>query len=129
MTRPATESETKAAITCQVLRKTELRDLGSNPSRADHNKKGNMKEPENITGIPAIAKGFIDGMREAIRNKWYEAATGCFLRAVTNYQTAEACKEAGFTDAAVHFANRSVYYLAQGCYCLAQVEASKCRLK
>lgn len=88
-----------------------------------------MNEPEVMAGLPPFARGVIQGMRAAIRDKWHEAATGFFLRAVTNYQTGEACKEAGFTNAAIHFASRSVYYLAQGLYCLGQVEASDARLK
>lgn len=83
-----------------------------------------MKEPEEIAGLPPFARGFIQGMRAAVRDKWHEAATGFFLRAVTNYQTGEACRDAGFTDASIHFASRSVYYLAQGLYCLGQREAS-----
>lgn len=82
-----------------------------------------MNEPEELAGLPPFARGVIQGMRAAIRDKWNEAATGFFLRVVTNYQTGEACRVAGFTDASIHFASRSVYYLAQGMYCLGQFEA------
>lgn len=79
---------------------------------------------EEIEELPPFAQRVIEGMRQAIRAKWHEAAMAFLLRTVTNYQTAEACKEAGFTDAAIHFAKRSVYYLAQGIYCLAQMNAA-----
>lgn len=84
-----------------------------------------MSEPEEQRELSPFAQRAIEGMRAAVRAKWYEAAMGFFFRAVTNYQTGEACREAGFTDAALHFANRCAYYLAQGLYCLAQVESPK----
>jgi hypothetical protein len=84
-----------------------------------------MGEPEDIAALPPIARGFIEGMQQAVRQKWHEAAVGFLLRAVTNYQTGEACRDAGLRDATIHFLNRSLYYLAQGIYCLGQSERYK----
>lgn len=79
--------------------------------------------------LPAFAQRAIEGMRQAVRQKWFEAAHGFLCRAVTNYQAGNACREAGFTDAAAYFATRSAYYIAQGLYCLGQMNAVDERLK
>lgn len=74
-------------------------------------------EPEDITGLPAFAQGMIDGMRQAVRQKWYEAVTAYFARAIINHEVAQACQCAGFHDANVYFAQKAIWLLAQGVDC------------
>lgn len=74
-------------------------------------------EPEDITFFPAFAQGVIDGMRQATRQKWYEAVTTYFARAIINHEVAQACRTAGFHDASVYFAQKAIWCLAQGVDC------------
>lgn len=76
-----------------------------------------MNEPEDITGIPAVYRGFVDGMRQAIKQKWYEAVTTYFARAIINSEVALACRDAGFHDASVYFTQKAIWLLAQGVDC------------
>lgn len=77
-----------------------------------------MIEPEDITGIPAFAQGVIDGMRQAIRQKWYEAAMTFLARAVINKDVAVTCGEAGFDEAMIFHRNKAAWLLAQALGCL-----------
>lgn len=74
-------------------------------------------EPEDITGIPAVYRGFVEGMRQATKQKWREAVTAYFARAIINNEVALACQAAGFHDASVYFAQKSIWLLAQGVDC------------
>jgi hypothetical protein len=75
-------------------------------------------EPEDITGLPAFARGMIDGMRQATKQKWYEAAMTFFSRAIINRAVFIECQSAGLADAAKYFENRTLYFIAQGFWCL-----------
>lgn len=77
-------------------------------------------EPEDITHIPALYQGIIDGMRQATRQKWYEAGTAFFARAMVNKDVAIACGEAGFSEAMVFFCNKAAWLPAQGLACFAE---------
>jgi hypothetical protein len=76
-----------------------------------------MKEPEDITALPPFFQGVIDGMRQATREKWYEAVSTYFARAIINNEVALACRAAGFNDASVYFAQKAIWLLAQGVDC------------
>lgn len=78
-----------------------------------------MNEPEDITALPAFAQGVIDGMREATRQKWYEAAVTFFSRAIINRDVSVECQVAGFDEARHHFEQRTLYFIAEGFRCLA----------
>jgi len=77
-------------------------------------------EPEDITGLPAFARGMIDGMRQATKQKWTEAATTFFARAMINKDVAIACGEAGFSEAMIFHRNKAAWLLAQAIACVAQ---------
>lgn len=79
-----------------------------------------MIEPEDITGIPAFARGIVEGMRQATKQKWIEAATAFFARAIINKNVAVACGEAGFSESMVFHRNKAAWLLAQALNCLAQ---------
>lgn len=74
-------------------------------------------EPEDITGIPTVYRGFVDGMRQTTRQKWHEAVTIYFARAIINHEVALACRAAGFHDASVYFTQKAIWLLAQGVDC------------
>lgn len=77
-----------------------------------------VSEPEDITGIPAFAQGFMDGMRQAVRQRWYEAAMAFFSRAIINRAVSVECQVAGFNEARYHFEQRAHYFIAEGFRCL-----------
>jgi hypothetical protein len=79
-----------------------------------------MREPEDITGIPAFARGCIEGMRQAAKQKWIEAAMTFFARAIINKDVAVACGEAGFSESMIFHRNKAAWLLAQALNCLAQ---------
>jgi hypothetical protein len=76
-----------------------------------------MSEPEDIVALPPFFQGVIDGMKQAIRQKWYEATTTYLARAVINHRVAVECRTAGFHDAGAYFTQKSIWLLAQGVDC------------
>lgn len=70
--------------------------------------------------LPEFAQRMIEGMRQSVRQKWYEAGTMFFARAVINKDVAIACGEAGFSEAAVFFRNKAAWLVAQGLVCFAE---------
>lgn len=91
-----------------------------------------MSEPEDITGLPAFARGMIDGIRQATKQKWFEAAATFFIRALINKDVVMACENAGFDEAAVFFRAKTVWLVAESLKCMAEVselEASEARLR
>ena len=76
-----------------------------------------MSDPEDIAALPPFFQGVIDGMKHAIKEKWYEAVTTYFARAIINHQVSVECQTAGFNDASVYFAQKSIWLLAQGIDC------------
>ena len=78
-----------------------------------------MKEPEDVAGLPAFARAMIDGMREAARQRWYEAAVTFFCRAIISRGVSIECQIAGFSEARHHFEQRALYFVAEGFRCLA----------
>lgn len=79
-----------------------------------------MSDPEDIVAIPPILQGFIEGMRQATKQKWIEAATTFFARAIINKDVAIICGEAGFSEAMVYHRNKAAWLLAQALNCMAQ---------
>jgi hypothetical protein len=78
-----------------------------------------MNEPEDIVAIPPFMQGVMAGMRQAIRQKWNEAAMTFFARAIINKDVAVACGEAGFSEAMIFHRNKAAWLLAQAMECLA----------
>jgi hypothetical protein len=76
-----------------------------------------MSEPEDIVALPPFIQGMIEGMKQGVREKWYEAVSTYFARAIVNHQVAVNCQMAGFDDASAHFAQKSIWLLAQGVDC------------
>lgn len=70
--------------------------------------------------LPEFAQRMIKGMRQSVRQKWYEAGTTFFARAILNKDVAIACGEAGFSEAMVFFRNKAAWLLAQGLACFAE---------
>jgi len=79
-----------------------------------------MSEPEDIVAVPPVMQGFIEGMRQAAKQKWIEAATTFSARAMINKDVAIACGEAGFSEAMVYYRNKAAWLLAQALNCMAQ---------
>lgn len=77
-------------------------------------------DSEDATALPPFAQGVIAGMKQAIRDKWTEAAMTFFARAIINKNVAVACGEAGFSEAMVSYRNKAAWLLAQALGCLAQ---------
>lgn len=67
--------------------------------------------------LPAFARRMISSMQQSIRQKWYEAVTTYFARAIINHEVAQACRAAGFHDANIYFTQKAVWLLAQGIDC------------
>lgn len=76
--------------------------------------------PEDEANLPPFAQGVIAGMRQAIRDKWTEAAMTFFARGIINKNVAVACGEAGFSESMVYHRNKAAWLLAQALHCIAQ---------
>lgn len=64
---------------------------------------------DEINKLPSFAQGIIEGMRAATKQKWLEAATAFFARAVINLETAKACQLSGALDASDYFAKKTIW--------------------
>lgn len=77
-----------------------------------------MNYPETTDGLSPFARGVIQGMCAAVRDKWYEAAITFFSRAIANRAVSIECQVAGFSEARHHFEQRALYFIAEGFRCL-----------
>lgn len=88
-----------------------------------------------LAEVPLEFRSMIISMANAARQKWFEASTAYFSRAIVNRAVSIECQIAGFTEAQKHFEQRAVWLVAQGIYCSAKmheiqvIEASEGRLK
>lgn len=70
--------------------------------------------------VPPQFRSAIVALQDATRQKWFEAATTFFCRAILNRAVAIECQIAGFTEAAHFFEAKAVWLVAQGIYCSAK---------
>lgn len=70
-----------------------------------------------LSGVPPELRSAIIGMQNAVRQKWHEAATTYFARAVINSHVARQCENAGLADAQCYFTQKAIWMLAEGVWC------------
>lgn len=73
-----------------------------------------------LTNVPPELRSAVVSLQMATRQKWFEAATTYFSRAILNRGVTIECQIAGFNDAAGYFAQKAIWLVAQGVYCSAK---------
>lgn len=88
-----------------------------------------------LAEVPPEFRPMIVSMANTARQKWFEASTAYLCRAIVNRAVSIECQTAKFTEAREYFAQKAIWMVAQGVYCLAKmheieiIEASEARLR